>query len=102
VIPCRPTALDLAAVGSAVEIVAAAKKPGVFVLSACPPRAPEIEEARNVLGEYSLPVAPISVTDRRAFARAVASGRAVTEFDGNGKAAEEIRLLWHWLKEQLT
>jgi len=102
VVPCRPTALDLAAVGSAVEIVTAAKKPGVFVLSACPPRAPEVEEIRTVLTEYGLPVAPVSITDRRAFARAVASGRAVTEFDSNGKAAEEIRLLWHWLKGQLT
>jgi chromosome partitioning protein len=96
VIPCRPTALDLAVVGSAVEIVTAAKKPGVFILSGCPPRAPEIEEKRTVLAEYGLPVSPVSITDRRAFARAVASGRAVTKFDGNGKAAKEIRLLWHW------
>lgn len=102
VVPCRPTALDLAAVDSAVKIVTAAKRPSVFVLSACPPRAPEVEETRTVLTEYGLPVAPISITDRRAFARAVASGRAVTEFDSNSKAAEEIRLLWHWLKGQLT
>ena len=37
----------------------------------------------------------------RAFARAVASGRAVTEFESNGKAAEEIRALWEWLKGQM-
>lgn len=102
VIPCRPTALDLAAAGSAVEIASAAKKPTVFVLSACPPRAPEIEEAKNVLAEYGLPIAPVPITDRRAFARAVATGRAVTEFDREGKAASEIRQLWRWLKEQLT
>jgi chromosome partitioning protein len=102
VIPCRPTAFDLAAVGSAVEIVAAARKPGVFVLSACPSRSPEIAETRNVLSEYGLPVAPGEITDRRAFARAVATGRSVTEFETNGKAADEIRLLWHWLKEQLA
>jgi chromosome partitioning protein len=102
VIPCRPTAFDLAAVGSGVEIVAAARKPGVFVLSACPSRSPEIAETRNVLSEYGLPVAPGEITDRRAFARAVATGRSVTEFETNGKAADEIRLLWHWLKEQLA
>lgn len=101
VIPCRPTALDLAAVGSAVEIATAAKKPAVFVLSACPPRAPETEEAKNVLAEYGLPIAPVPITDRRAFARAVATGWAVTEFDREGKAASEIRQLWRWLKEQL-
>lgn len=102
VIPCRPTAFDLAAAEGAVRIVKAAKVQAVFVLSACPFRAPEIAETREALGEYGLPVAPVEITDRRAFARAVASGRAVTEFEGDGKAAAEIRALWAWLKEQMA
>jgi chromosome partitioning protein len=101
VIPCRPTAFDLAAAGSAVEIVQAAKARAVFVLSACPLRAPEIAETRAVLEGYGFPVAPVAITERRAFARAVATGRAVTEFDTEGKAAEEIRALWKWFKEQM-
>lgn len=101
VIPCRPTAFDLAAVGNAVEIVRAAKTKAVLVLSACPFRSPEIEETRGVLAEYGLPVFPGEITDRRAFARAVASGRSVTEFESEGKAAIEIRALWNWLKEQM-
>jgi chromosome partitioning protein len=101
VIPCRPTAFDLAAVSNAVEIVRAAKKNAVLVLSACPFRSPEIAETRQVLTEYGLPVCPYDVTDRRAFSRAVATGRAVTEFEEEGKAAAEIRALWNWLKEQM-
>lgn len=101
VIPCRPTAFDLAAVGNAVEIVRAAKKNAVLVLSACPFRSPEIAETRQVFSEYGLPVCPYDITDRRAFSRAVATGRAVTEFEEKGKAALEIRALWTWLKEQL-
>lgn len=101
VIPCRPTAFDLAAVSSAVEIVKAAKVRAVFVLSACPFRAPEIAETRAVLANYGLLIAPMEITDRRAFARAVASGLSVTEFESDGKAAAEIRLLWNWLKEQI-
>ena len=102
-IPCRPTAFDLAAAGSAVDIVRAAGAPGAFILSACPFRAPEILETRAVLTtRYGLPVAPVEITDRRAFARAIATGRAVTEFDSHGKAAEEIRALWRWLKERIT
>jgi chromosome partitioning protein len=100
-IPCRPTAFDLAAAGSAVEIVKAAGVRAVFVLSACPLRAPEIAETRAVLEGYGFPVAPVSISERRAFARAVASGRAVTEFDGEGKAAQEIRALWRWFREQM-
>lgn len=101
-IPCRPTAFDLAAVEGAVRIAKAAKVKAVFVLSACPFRAPEIAETRDALGAFGLPVSPAEITDRRAFARAVASGRAVTEFETDGKAAGEIRALWSWLQEQIA
>lgn len=102
VIPVRPTAFDLAAAENMVAIVKAAGIRAAFVLSACPFRAPEIGETRGVLADYGLPVAPVEITDRRAFARAVASGRAVTEFESDGKAAGEIRDLWTWLVEQMA
>lgn len=101
-IPCRPTAFDLAAAGNAAAIVKAAAVKAAFVLSACPFRAPEIAEAREALAGYGLPVAPAEITDRRAFSRAVATGRAVTEFESDGRAAAEIRALWAWVKEQLA
>jgi chromosome partitioning protein len=101
VIPCRPSAFDLAAIDSAVEIVKAAGRRAVFVLSACPLRALEIAETRAELEAKGFPVAPVPITDRRAFARAIATGRAVTEFDAEGKAAREIRALWHWFKDQM-
>jgi chromosome partitioning protein len=100
-IPVRPTAFDIAAAGSAVDIVRAAGVRGVFVLSACPPRAPEIAETRDLLVEHGLSIAPIEITERRAYARAVATGRAVTEFESDGKAAAEIRALAAWFKEQM-
>lgn len=101
VIPCRPTAFDIAAAGSAVDIIKAAGVPAVFVLSACPFRSPEIAETKTLLAEYGIPISPVDIIDRRAFARAVASGRAVTEFESDGKAAGEIRALWNWLKGQM-
>ncbi len=98
-IPVRPTAFDIAAAGSAVDIVKAAGVRAVFVLSACPFRSPEIAETRTVLAEYGLPIAPVEIIDRRAFARAVATGRAVTEFESDGKGGTERRAHWAWLKE---
>jgi chromosome partitioning protein len=97
----RPAAFDLAAVPAAVEIVRATKVRGAFVLSACPFRAPEIGETRTALEPYGLPIFPGEITDRRAFARAVTTGSAVTEFESNGKAAEEIRALWGWIRSAL-
>lgn len=101
VIPVRPTAFDIAAARSAVDIVKASGVSGVFVLSACPFRSPEIAEARIILADYNFPISPVEITDRRAFARAVSTGRAVTEFESDGKAAGEIRALWIWLKERI-
>jgi chromosome partitioning protein len=100
-IPCRPTAFDLAAAESAAMIVKAAKVPGAFVLSACPVRAPEIEETRKALAGYGIPVAPIAITERRAFSRAIATGRSVTEFESDGRAADEIRALWDWIRKHV-
>lgn len=100
-IPVRPSAFDLAAVPAAVEIVRAAKVRGAFILSACPFRAPETGETRAALEAYGLPIVPQEITDRRAFARAVTTGSAVTEFESDGKAAEEIRALWAWIRDTL-
>jgi chromosome partitioning protein len=100
-IPVRPSAFDLAAVPAAVEIVKAAKVQGAFILSSCPFRAPEIGETRAALEAYGFPIFPDEITDRRAFARAVTTGSAVTEFEADGKAAEEIRALWAWVKNAL-
>ncbi|MEN6082873.1 AAA family ATPase [Chromobacterium piscinae] len=98
-IPVRPTAFDMAAVGNAVKIVAAAGKQPLFVLSACPPRVPEVSDARQALADFG-DVAPVEIGERIAFSRAIATGRSVTEFDPRGKAAAEIRALWQWLKEK--
>jgi chromosome partitioning protein len=100
-IPCRPSMFDLAAVGSAVEIVRAAGVPAALVLNECPARAPEIAAARQALASFGLPVADVEIAERRAFARAVATGRAVTEFDAEGKAADEIRALLAWITAEL-
>ena len=75
------------------DIIKAAGTPAVFVLSAGPFRAPETAESRPILSDYGLRVAPVTLTERRAFARAVATGRAVTEFEPDGKAAEKVRTL---------
>lgn len=100
-VPVRPSAFDLAAVPAAVEIIRAAKVKGAFVLSACPFRAPEIAETRTALEAYGLPIVPHEITDRRAFSRAVTTGSAVTEFEAEGKAAEEIRALWDWIAQTI-
>jgi chromosome partitioning protein len=99
-IPCRPTALDLATIPASLRLAHAAGKPAAIVLNACPARAPEVGEALDVLATYDVPIASVTLGDRRAYARAYARGQAVTEFEARGRAAQEITELWHWLVEQ--
>jgi chromosome partitioning protein len=101
VIPCRPSVLDLAAITSSVHLARASGKPAVFVLNACDPRAPEIDQSKTLLARHGFPVAPVDVGHRRAFSRALSTGSAVTEFEPRGKGAEEISELWEWLKHQM-
>lgn len=97
-IPVRPSVFDLSAAKRTIEIVRMAGVDSLLVLSACPHRAPEIPMAREALGMSGLPVAKVAIGDRRPFARAVQTGRAVIEFEPDGKASEEINAL---LKEIL-
>jgi chromosome partitioning protein len=100
-IPCRPSVFDLAAIESSVKIAKAARKPAAFVLNACAARGPEVQQAKEVLARHGYPIAPVTIGDRKAFARAIISGEAVTEFDPEGKAVHEITVLWRWVKKQM-
>jgi len=100
-IPCRPTVLDIAAASRTVDMVKASGKPAAFILSQCHPRALEIPEVIKALSAYGIPSIPATIGFRLSFARALASGRAVTEFEAQGKASQEIQTLYQWLKDQL-
>jgi chromosome partitioning protein len=97
VIPSRPSVLDLEAIGVTVDIVRTVRRPATIVLNACPARSPVIEQARTALEAYELPLCPTPVMQRVALAYALIDGRAVTEFEPDGKAAEEIRDTWKWI-----
>jgi chromosome partitioning protein len=104
-IPTRPAILDLRAIRATVDIVAKAGARGVVVLNACPvgrglAEASIVTEARHALATYGLPLAPVAVAQRAAFSYALNDGRAVSEFEPDGKAAEELRRLWEWLRVQ--
>jgi chromosome partitioning protein len=93
IIPIRPSAFDIKAVGKTVALVLRESVPSLVVLSACPLRAPEIAMARTSLSKSGVPVAITEIGDRRSFARAVMTGRSVSEFEPEGKATAEINAL---------
>lgn len=99
-LPVQPTAPDLAATQRALAMIKASGQPYSFVVSRAPVRAPEIEQTRGILGALG-PLAPVSIGDRRVFARALIQSSAVTEIARDDhKAVEEIRAYWFWLDTQ--
>lgn len=105
-IPTRPAILDLRAIGATTKIVRAMNRPAAVVLNSTPPGRGLAEsslaaEARTGLAAYGVPVAPVSITQRAALSHALIDGRAVTEFEPKGKAAQELTRLWKFTEDKL-
>lgn len=100
-IPCRPAAFDLDAIGATRDLAEIARRPSYIVLSVAPVRSAVTEEARQGLERQGAKVAPTVIHQRVAYSHAVIDGRSAMEFEPDGKAAEEVRKLYMWARGQL-
>lgn len=98
VIPVLPSADDLRAVGSTVDLVKRARKRLVFVINRVKPRARLTGQAAIVLSQYGT-VAPVLIADRTVYAASGTDGRTAPEIEPNGEAAREIAALWPYLAD---
>jgi chromosome partitioning protein len=102
-IPCRPSAFDLAAIRTTGQLVKLHGKPAALVFTAGPVRAPKIyADATALVESFGVNVCPHHITDRAAFRHASAAGQTVFEFEPNGRASTEISAVHMWLCEQLN
>ena len=102
-LPTRPTRLDIRASKPTVQALLGLKRPFAFVLNQCPPgprnvRAMEAAAGLHLMGVLAEPF----MATRADYQDAVASGLGVTEYAPQGKAAEEVRQLWAWVRKQLN
>jgi chromosome partitioning protein len=101
-IPCRPSAFDLAAIQTSAKLVQLLRKPAFVVFSAGSPNAPRIyAEAGELVESYGTPACPVLLPDRAAFRHASAEGRTVMETEPAGRAAHDVRELYRWVCRQL-
>ena len=102
-IPCRPSAFDLAAIKTTARLVQLLGKPAYVVFTAGPPNAPRIyADATALLAEYGLPAAPTRIPERAIYRHASAMGKTVFEISERGKAQYEVELLWFWICQILN
>lgn len=102
-IPCRPSAFDLAAIRTTARLVQLLAKPAWVVFTAGPAHADRIHaDAAELVASFGVPVCPHRVADRAAFRHASAAGRTAFEIEPDGKAAREIEHVHVWACEQVN
>ena len=101
-IPCRPSAFDLAAIQTSAKLVQLLRKPAFVVFTAGAPNAPRVyAEAGELVEAYGTPACPLILPDRAAYRRASAEGLTVAEIEPDGRAAAEVTALCEWTRRQL-
>lgn len=97
-IPCRPSAFDLAAIKTTISLVRLFDQPAFVVFTAGPPHAPRMyEEAIELVRGFGIEPCPHILPDRAVYRHASAAGASVIEFEPDGKAAAEITALRMWI-----
>lgn len=96
-VPCRPAAFDLNAIGTTLSLAAIAAKPAFVLLNAVPAQGRIGEEARIALSEGGIQIVEPVLHHLVAFSHAVNDGRTAQEYDAKCKAAHEIDLLMTWV-----
>jgi chromosome partitioning protein len=94
-IPVQPSPADLWAAADTIELVKAAQKPFLFVMTKV--KANLTAQTVAALSK-SGPVAQAFVGDRVAYAAALTGGNTAPELAAKGTAAQEISALWRELK----
>jgi chromosome partitioning protein len=102
IIPCRPSSLDLDAIGATIRLARATNVPCYVVINAAPPIGVETGEAQNGLTQAGVELAPVVLHQRKAFAAWMHEGRTAQEIDPTCKAALEIGNLTTWLCNKLN
>jgi chromosome partitioning protein len=99
-VPVRPSPDDLDAVGETVDLIAAAKKPMVFVVNAATRKARLTSDAAIALSQHGT-VSPSVLHRADVYAASALDGRTVCEADPRGKPAEEVAALFAYVSERI-
>jgi chromosome partitioning protein len=102
-IPVRPGILDLRAIATTAKIVKIVDKQAFAILNSAPPRAPKlVEDALLAIKQHNVAIAPVILHQRSAYTHSLTLGLTASEYEKDGKAAEEIANLFAWIKSLLS
>lgn len=97
-IPSKPTAPDLQAIGRTIATIKSLEKRYLFVITQAVARSKLAMQGASVLSEFGV-VAPVTIGNRVAYANAMNVGSSAAE--DNKEAEEEIEKLWEFVNSKL-
>ena len=100
-IPARPSLADIEAALPTVSIVRRLDKRFAFILNQTPTHCNRVTRAASTLHAAGVLALPY-IGHRNDHQDAFGAGLGVTEYDSDGKAAQEVRGLWQWVWKSLT
>ncbi|MCZ6637800.1 MAG: AAA family ATPase [Alphaproteobacteria bacterium] len=100
IIPVRPSPHDLRASAATVALARKFGKEVLFVLSGAIVRTRICADAILALAQHG-PVAPVIIHQRVSFASAMIDGGTAMELRADSKSAQEIGILWQFLKDRM-
>jgi chromosome partitioning protein len=99
-IPTRPSYADIEAMHSTLYEIRRLEKKFAFVLNQTPAQSYRPSAAAETLNKFGMLGLPF-IVHRNDHQDALRAGLGVTEFAPHGRAAEEVRALWAWVKRKL-
>jgi chromosome partitioning protein len=104
-IPVIPSPNDFRAIGETLDLVDAADKPALFVVSNAATNAKLTNQALTLLSQHGTVAAvgdkPVIIRTRTDFRSSMTDGRTAQELKASSKSAEEIADLWTAVKARL-
>ena len=95
-VPCRPSAVDLAAIPASLDVSRLAGTTAAVVLNAVPARGDLAAQAAAAVEGFGAKLAPVMLGARVAHVRAFTAGRTAQETEPRSAAAQEIKALYKW------
>ena len=97
IIPCRPSAADLHAIGGTIDLTRIAETRTVVLINSAPVNNPVVEQAQVAIAGYDIEAVPVVIHHRIDHVHAFTAGQAATEWAAGGKAAAELTALAEWM-----
>jgi len=101
-VPIHPSPKDLRAAYTTVQALRALGVPHAAVLSVANPRTAITSEAKALLGDSAVEIAPVIITRLTSYPETAVDGRTPLDLPGDTKPKGEFREIEVWLREKLN